>query len=115
LHVLSTPPAFVLSQDQTLHQKTWQPNNRATHTTPTNQDPHRASASQGQANQPNTLLSSQKTNTTTNQRPHKTPAGRWSQHPTIAGRFYYVSLPRPSRQPDVRRIDMLLSGALPCA
>src|SRR5690606_25916667 len=34
---------------------------------------------QGQANQPNTLLSSQKTNTTTNQRPHKTPAGRWSR------------------------------------
>jgi hypothetical protein len=31
LHVLSTPPAFVLSQDQTLHQKNGKPNPSKTH------------------------------------------------------------------------------------
>ena len=74
LHVLSTPPAFVLSQDQTLQQKQNQPP-----TTPAGSQPKPTRSQQTHTNKPrptkspgpsasirpskNTLSSSQKTNT----------------------------------------------------
>src|SRR3954462_2683126 len=77
LHVLSTPPAFVLSQDQTLQQKTLEQTVPAKHTRPPlanksqvhPKKPHDTTTTQAAAptrtNTPNigTLLSSQRTTT----------------------------------------------------
>ena len=85
LHVLSTPPAFVLSQDQTLRTKTY----------PEKNQPHHSMASQSQQKQQtqkqktgiktNTLSSSQTTpthpKTATKNRNHQKRGG--SNHATI--------------------------------
>ncbi len=66
LHVLSTPPAFVLSQDQTLHRKTENPN-------PTNKNTDKTTVTKNKQTKISstfdTLLSSQTSNTH-----HNTPS-----------------------------------------
>jgi hypothetical protein len=79
LHVLSTPPAFVLSQDQTLQQNL--ANNNQTGTKPENKKQNRHPPTRHRStNKLDTLLSSQKTPTH-----HHPPRGGlrgWSSHCT---------------------------------
>src|SRR2546430_14642065 len=91
LHVLSTPPAFVLSQDQTLQQKT-EESTPATKSCQRNQPQNGAKLGTGFYD---TLLSSQKTNTHRTQTPNKGPKHRGNPqhrtHPSVAVRETAVS------------------------
>src|SRR5256885_1575395 len=96
LHVLSTPPAFVLSQDQTLHQgQTNHPTNRQPKTlkpekdlaqlkTNENKKPKKGLPAQHKPNK-HTLLSSQKT--TTHGQPFMEAPPRQPSQPTTASRL----------------------------
>src|ERR1700760_1770919 len=77
LHVLSTPPAFVLSQDQTLQQKPLEENKPSPDKTSkkqTQRNPNPNKGARGQST-PNvsTLLSSQRTTTRTANHPRRRP------------------------------------------
>src|SRR5690349_16280154 len=94
LHVLSTPPAFVLSQDQTLQQKPAAESSRQQTSCQRNQP----QKTRGQTKQlalafTNTLLSSQKTNTHRQQALGR--AGIWGNHSSLLGQFWPCQEPCP--------------------
>ena len=126
LHVLSTPPAFVLSQDQTLHTKTQKAQNDSQKTTnptePATTNPHRHTTHTSQPQPSPTRASHKHINQHTIKHPNTTPTphnNHTQQSSQKRGRklvyhsFGALSKREPAEQPAGRTENAALPGRIP--